>query len=397
MAEIKLTRAQIKEKILEDTGKDVKEAVKDATKQQNLALRSMLADEQKYREANVGEKIDPIGGLIIALAANKGSPSDAAKWASRKYGEKSKIVKALNTTTDTAGGFLVPEVLSPEVIELLSATTVMRKMGCRVMQLVNGQLTIPRMTGGATAAYISEGTSITSSQETFGQINLQGHKLAAQVPISNDLLKFATANADQIVRQDLVLRMALREDLAFMEGDGTLATPVGLRNQMTAANAIAMTATPTAVTATTDAGRMINLLDNANVPDTKRGWIMRPSVKNWLSTVREATGALAFPEAQKGVFWGYPIATTTAITIDAAGPPTQSRVYLAEFPELIIGDAMTLRIDASDTAAYSDSTGAVVSSFSRDETIVRAISMHDFGMRHAGAAAALTGCTWGGA
>lgn len=391
-AKIEMTRGQIREKIEESIGRRLTDAVRDGVKQQNTALREMLSAEQQYKERNAMEKVDPIGGLMIALAQGRGSVKDALYYAQHKFGEKSKITKALATTTDTAGGFLVPEVLAPEVIELLSAQTVMRKIGARVMQLVNGQLTIPRITGGATAAYMSEGANIQTSQETFGQINLQGHKLSASVAISNDLLNFAVANADQIVRQDIVTRMALREDLAFLEGSGALNTPVGLRNQMTAANAIAMTATPTAVTAATDFGRMVTVLDNANIPDTRRSWIMRPGNKNWLATVRDAVGNVAFPEVRTSNMWGpYPIQTTTQITLDGT---TSSYIYLVEAPECIIGDAMTLKIDASQEASYDIGAGVLASTFARDESVIRAISMHDFGMRHAGAAAALTGVTW---
>jgi HK97 family phage major capsid protein len=352
----------------------------------------MLADEQAYVARNATEKVDPIGGLMLAMAASKGDVPNATKWATRKYGEKSKVVKALSVAVPTAAGMWVPETLSPDVIELLMANTVMRKMGCTMVPLPNGQLTMTRQTGGATAAYMSEGSNIAYSQLAVDQITFQGHKLAALSAISTDLLEFATPNVDQMVRKDIVAQMGLREDLAFLEGNGALATPVGLRNTMTAANAIAMTAVPTAVTATTDAARMENVLDNANVPNTKRGWIMRPAQKNWLSQVREATGALAFPSVQaNNTWWGHPIATTTQITMDA---PTTNYMYLAEFPELIIGDAMTLRIDASTEAAY-DVSGTMVSPFSRDEAVIRAISMHDFNMRHTGAAAALTGVTWG--
>ena len=392
---IKMTRRQLQELLLKSTGKSketLKEQTVEAVNQQNWAMRQQLAGEAAYQQANVNEKVDPIGGLMIALAAGKGHIGDATVYAQRKFGEKSKVFKALNVAVPTGAGMLVPETLAPEVIELLLAQTVMRKMGCTIMPLVNGQLTITRQTGGATAAYLSEGGNIAYSQLAVDQINLQGHKLGALTAISTDLLDFATTNVDQMVRKDIVNQMALREDLAFIEGNGALATPVGLRNTMTAANAIAMTAVPTAVTATTDAARMENVLDNANVPNTKRGWIMRPAQKNWLSQVREATGALAFPSVQaNGTWWGHPIATTTQITMDA---PTTNYVYLAEFPELIIGDAMTLRIDASTEAAY-DVSGTMVSPFSRDEAVIRAISMHDFNMRHTGAACALTGCTWG--
>ena len=162
---------------------------------------------------------------------------------------------------------------------------------------------------------------------------------------------------------------------------------------MLPANKLTMTATPTAVTATTDAGRMTTLLDTANVPDTKRGWIMRPEVKNWLATVRIATGALAFPEVSaSGMWWGYPIAISNQITVDSS---TSSYIYLCEFPELIIADAYTMQIDASSEAAYTDSTSTLVSTFDRDETVIRAIEMHDFGMRHNASVAAMTGITWG--
>ena len=392
---IKMTRAQLKELLLKGTGKtneQLKTETMGAVAQQNWAMRQQLAGEQAYVQANKDEKVDPIFGIAVALAAGKGHVGDAILYAKRRYGDMSKVAKALSVAVPTGAGIFIPETLAPEMIELLLAQTVMRKMGCTIMPLVNGQLTMTRQTGGATAAYLSESGNIGYSQLTVDQINLMGHKLGALSAISTDLLNFSALPVDQIVRQDIVKQMALREDLAFIEGNGALATPVGLRNTMTAANAIAMTAVPTAVTATTDAARMENVLDNANIPNTRRGWIMRPAQKNWLSQVREATGALAFPDVQaSNTWWGHPIATTTQLTMDA---PTTNYVYLAEFPELLIGDAMTMRIDASTEAAY-DMNGTMVSPFSRDEAVIRAITMHDFNMRHTGAACALTGVTWG--
>ncbi|WP_426115549.1 hypothetical protein [Pseudomonas sp. DSP3-2-2] len=39
-------------------------------------------------------------------------------------------------------------------------------------------------------------------------------------------------------------------------------------------------------------------------------------------------------------------------------------------------------IDFSKEATYTDSTGAVISAFQRDQTPVRVIAKHDFGPRH---------------
>ena len=388
-----MSREQLKALFEQATDKK-KEAASELRKEnekQALTLRTMLADERQAMEKQGGVSL--IGGIALAFAASQGNLGIARDYAKQKWGAGNVVEKALNASTDTAGAFTIEETLSTDLIPILNATAIMRKMGCTTLPLVNGQLKIPKMTGGATAAYLSEGAVIAASQQTFGQLLLQGKKLAAKVPISRDLLKFSAQNVDQIVRQDIVTRLALREDLAFIEGTGDAGTPVGIRYLMLVANQIAQTATPTAVTATTDAGRLVTLLDNANVPDTKRGWVTRPEVKNWLATVREATGALAFPEVQaSNRWWGYPITTSNQITVDGT---TSCYLYLAEFPELIIGDAYTLEITASDTAAYTDSTSTLVSAFDRDETVIKAIEMHDFGMRHNASVAALTGCTWG--
>lgn len=352
--------------------------------------------EEKERKADI------IGGIAIALAAQQkslmsGDFMSASDYAKKKWGENSPVAKAMQGSSDIAGGFTIAEELSQNLIDLLWPAAIMRSMGCQVMPLVNGQLRIPKITSAATATYLTEGGTIQATQPGFGQLLLQGKKLGAKVPISNDLLKFSALNVDSIVRQHIVRKIALREDLAFIEGNGDQGTPVGIRNHMLPTNQIAMTATPTAVTATSDAARMTSVLDNANVPDIKRGWIMRPNVKNWLAQVREATGALAFPSVMtNGTWWGYPIKTTTQLSIDVAGPPTQSMVYLAEFTNCIIGDAYTLEIDASNVAAYTDATQTLVSPFDRDETVIRAIEMHDFGLEHDECVAALTGVTWGG-
>jgi HK97 family phage major capsid protein len=393
-----MTRAQLIalfEQKTDHKKKPEHEERKEAT-QRGMALRSMLADENRQE---VEKQADVIGGIAAALAAAKGHHPDAAKWAAKRWGENSVIAKSLDMSSDVAGGFTISEELSTNVIDLLQATAIMRTMGCQVLPLVNGQLRIPKIGSAASATYLSEGGTIQATQPGFGQLLLQGKKLGAKVPISNDLLKFSALNIDTIVRQHIVKRMGLREDLAFIEGNGDSGTPVGIRNHMLPGNQIAQTAAPaTAVTATTDASRAVSVLDNANVDDTKRGWIMRPSNKNWLAQVREATGALAFPgmSGPNPVFWGYPVATSTQLSIDVIGPPTQNMVYLCEFPNLIIGDSYTLEILASDTAAYTDATSTLVSPFDRDETVIRCISMHDFGMEHDEAAAALTGVTWGG-
>src|SRR5260221_6908252 len=47
------------------------------------------------------------------------------------------------------------------------------------------------------------------------------------VPVSNDMMRYADPAADAFVRDDLVKVIALREDKAFLFGDGTADSPRG--------------------------------------------------------------------------------------------------------------------------------------------------------------------------
>ncbi|MDH0702450.1 hypothetical protein N5D41_13265 [Pseudomonas toyotomiensis] len=65
--------------------------------------------------------------------------------------------------------------------------------------------------------------------------------------------------------------------------------------------------------------------------------------------------------------------------------------------EAVLGDAVEglLVIDFSKEATYKDAGGEVVSSFQRDQTLVRVIAKHDIGPRHVESIVVGTACDWG--
>jgi HK97 family phage major capsid protein len=102
-------------------------------------------------------------------------------------------------------------------------------------------------------------------------------------------------------------------------------------------------------------------------------------------TIRDGNGNFAFREEMLGgKLWTFPYRVTTQIPINLAYTGTaESENYLADFADCVIGESDEIIIDASPNAAYFDTaSAAVVSAFSRDETVIRAIARHDFGMRH---------------
>lgn len=307
-----------------------------------------------------------------------------------------RLACAMESSSFADGGFLVPVVYVPDLIELLRAESVIRRMaGLRTPPLVNGNLTLPKQTGGASAYYIGEGENIPPSQATGGQRKWTAKKLVALVPVSNDLLRRSSPSADQMIRQDLVSCMALAEDLAFIRGTGTGNGPKGLRYWALSAAVHTMTATPTFITATTDSSKMLLSLANNNVQLRSPYWLFAPRTKQWLADQRvgsSADGNFAFPEIAQGNWRGVPYLVSNQIPINLS--TNQSEVYLVEATDIVLADEEQFRIEASSEAAYHDGSN-VVAAFSLDQTVIRVISQHDFGPRHDEAISILQGVTWG--
>ena len=149
-----------------------------------------------------------------------------------------RAAKALSTTGVATGGALIPQAFSSEIIELLRARAVVRRAGPRIYSTPGGNLTIPRATSASIAAYQGELDEVVSSQPAYDDLQLNAKKMTALVPVSNDLLRRPPVNLDELIRNDFIEAVALREDIAFLTGDGSLGGPVGLVNHVPPSNTI---------------------------------------------------------------------------------------------------------------------------------------------------------------
>lgn len=299
--------------------------------------------------------------------------------------------KALAAGTLAAGGALVPEEFSAEVVEQLRALSTVRKMGARSAPMA----TIPKFTAGATAAYVGENTNITKTEPTFGQIIPVPRKLAAVVPVSNDLLRRATVAADQIVLRDAVASLASVEDLKFLRGLGVSNEPKGLMNQVNSANKFNANSTVNLANVTADLVKAIRLTLDADVKLTAPGWVFAPRTWGYLRQVQTTTGARAFPELDQGLLMGYPFAYTSQIPINLGGGSNESEVYFVNFDDVLICEepGEQLIVDVSQEAAYHDGSN-VIAAFSQDQTVIRVISIHDLVVRYDKALSLIQQAIW---
>jgi hypothetical protein len=122
------------------------------------------------------------GSGVKSFNINRGTKSNEfsilrfAKYASQgrewQYIEEQKSLdagyKALNETIGEQGGYLVPVQQSTEIVDLLRTQAVVRQMpGVRVVPMTSDTMTMPRLSGGATAYWTSEGATMTTSQQGF--------------------------------------------------------------------------------------------------------------------------------------------------------------------------------------------------------------------------------------
>lgn len=350
--------------------------------------------DDEFRSLSAKDRQEVAQRYLLAAVAGKGDQGRMVEFASRHFGEDDLATRALSTSTVEEGAAIVPETLSTELIEFLRPMSAVRRLNPIVLPLASGKLSIPKLTGGAVAGYIGENDNAPKTQQVFGNLNLVFRKLAALIPVSNDLIRYANRQVNTMVRDDTVSALRDASDPKFIRGPGTENAPKGLRYWAPAGNVIAANNTVNLANVTEDLGKLILALEEANVRMLRPGWIFAPRTKHYLMTVRDGNGNYAFrDEMLAGTLWGFPFSSSTNVPKNLGGG-TESEVYLADYADVVIGEAPNIGLQASDTAAYHDGS-SVQAAFSRDQTVLRAIQEHDFGMRHAESVAVLNEVTWG--
>ena len=368
------------------------------------------------RKAPAQAKRDPYAGIkdkrgisaaryvlgLLHARFNHVSMKQASEFVSTRFGDDI-VARALNSSVTGEGGALIPQDFMADLIELLRANTAVRGASPMEVGMPMGNLTIPRLAGGATAAYQNELDDIAVSQERFDDVNFNAKKLTAMVPVSNDLIRRSPIGVEEVVRDDLVQTIARREDLAFMRGDGTDKGPIGMRNLCMAANRITVTAMPvtpgpgdalTAILA--GASAAILALQNGMSRMIRPTWFMAPTIARFISLARDQVGGFYWKdEIERGMWEGYPIRLTQQIPTNlvVSTYTKGSEIYFCDMADFVIADTYNVVVDASDVAAYNDGV-SMVSAFQRDQSLFRVIAEHDCNMRHLQSLAVLLTQDW---
>jgi HK97 family phage major capsid protein/HK97 family phage prohead protease len=141
--------------------------------------------------------------------------------------------RTMQATTPSSGGYTIATDLQAGIITKLDNLMVVGRLGVRRLSGLQGNVTIVRQTGGATAYWVAENAAITDSELTFDLLALTPKTLGATSPISKQLIVQSSSDVEAFVRADLQKRLALAEDLAFFQGTGG-SQPIGIFTAVTA-------------------------------------------------------------------------------------------------------------------------------------------------------------------
>jgi HK97 family phage major capsid protein len=398
--EKKLTRAEAAEIILkEERAKKVQ--VDTPRPEAEVRVHERSEDEFEKDPTKKGLRFARIALARAWAKAVGGTLDDARKWGERMWGDTPYVrvinsIRAISSNDQSAGGAFIPPGYSTDFIEFLRPMSVVRQLNPVIVQMDSGTMTVPRLAGGASAAYTGENNNANKTEQTTDDIVLVAKKLTALLPISNDWLRRAVPGSDVILRDDLAGAIAQRSDLAWIRGDGTVFGPKGLRfHAVPVTHVLAMTGSPDLAKVTSDQGRLSLALKGNNVRMLRPGWIMSPRTEECLLALRDGNGNFAFRDEMLalGRWRAYPYKVTTQVPENLGGGANESELYLADFADVVIGESTGLLIDTFPGGTYWDGS-ALQSGISRDQTVVSAITEHDVQMRHAFSVAVLTGVTW---
>lgn len=140
-------------------------------------------------------------------------------------------IRALSAGSSSAGGFSVgTNLMSGSLIELLRNSTCIDQAGATTLSGLVGNVAIPKMAGGATAYWLPETGAVTASDQSFGQLALTPHRLAADTLYSKELVMQSSIDIEGMVRNDIAKVMAIERDRAALHGLNAGGEPLGIFN-----------------------------------------------------------------------------------------------------------------------------------------------------------------------
>lgn len=271
--------------------------------------------------------------------AKTGRASDAyqkAFWNVTRHKDSMtpEMKNALQEGVDTEGGYLVPDEFERTLVQGLNESTVIRAHA-HVITTSSGLHKIPVVASHGSAAWIDEEGAYTESDETFGQVQLDAHKVGTIIKVSEELLNDSAFDLESYIRSEFVRRIGDKEEEAFLTGNGT-SKPTGILNATGGGQVGVTTASATAITA----DELIDLYFSLKAPYRKNAvWVLNDTTIKLIRKLKDGNGQYLWQPALRDgdvpTILGRPYYTSAYMPAAAASAKT---VIFGDLSYYWIGD-----------------------------------------------------------
>lgn len=192
-----------------------------------------IRDSPHYRADAPGARLDEIDEPWV-----RSWPSYLAAVFGEDHRARQMIANAWSERTGAGGGFLIPEGLRASVMAYITPAVVRPR--ALVLPMSTYRLRVPvvdnpsqasgaQALGGLTFSFTEQGNAIASSVPGFADVALEARKLAALVPVPNELASDAAGALGDFINRVVAIGQAWVEDDNFQAGTGANG-PEGLIN-----------------------------------------------------------------------------------------------------------------------------------------------------------------------
>lgn len=354
------------------------------------AVKKMVS---KHIEDNLAKKVDEISDSILAKfktgvekqrknAINGGdNGEDKGKDTTRLFmkallrGDK-EACKALTTSTtgtspdDADAGLLIPTELRAEVLRIAETQYGLARRDMMYLPFSGpgNTRTIPTLGTSVTVKWTDEGEKKTSTQPKFSIVTQTLKKLAAIVPLTEEILEDSAINLTQLLGALFAEAVSKEEDIQFFAGTGAPWTGIlnnGLVNKVVQASGAASQLTAD------DLLDMIDATPTGALAGAK--FYFHRTVLSLLRKLKGSDGQYIYQAPANGLpgtIWNYPYETSDAFP--ALSTVTDGDQYIL-FGNLkqgaIFGDKQQLRVKLLDQATITDSDGSTVINLAEQDMV----------------------------
>lgn len=263
--------------------------------------------------------------------------------------------KGYTTTSQAAGGALVPEQFEPDVINLVKDYGVARRL-CKVIRMESDRVVRPRVTGTHTVYYPAEASAITQSTQTWSNATLTAKTGHVLVRMSLQVLDDAAIDLVEHATREAARAIARVEDFSLFHGAMNVSSAYGSLTAETAIPGVQGIVNTFGTTATEDSRSTImgDTADAHTLADvttcmgllpgyarSKAVFTCSPEIMTMvLFRLAQAQGGVTFREfvdmGPQPMALGYPVITNNVMQNQNAS--SAAPLSTADTPDILFGD-----------------------------------------------------------